>query len=307
MQPPRRHGPVRALRDRGLRRGPAAAQPPARAAASGSRASWALPGAPDANPQKLTLDWSRCDGHGLCAHVVPDFIRLDGNGYPAFPPTPRADLAAGGRAEGGQGLPGAGAAARQGRVGKPPGPVRVPSGPETEKRMRISRTWAAAGPLRRAATAGALAAALSGVAACTGTAPGGPVAAAPASTGAAPTPTGTAPTPTGSATGGPSAVPVPDAAALHREHPRRRRVRRGATSPASRWCSGSGRPGAPPARARPGRWPRSHRQYRDTVPIVGVAGLGEQKAMKEFVTEFDLARHAAARRPPRARSGGGSR
>ncbi|MFI7279042.1 redoxin domain-containing protein [Micromonospora chersina] len=30
-------------------------------------------------------------------------------------------------------------------------------------------------------------------------------------------------------------------------------------------------------------------KYRDTVPIVGVAGLGEQKAMKEFVTEFDLA------------------
>ncbi|MFI7249605.1 TlpA family protein disulfide reductase [Micromonospora chalcea] len=28
--------------------------------------------------------------------------------------------------------------------------------------------------------------------------------------------------------------------------------------------------------------------YRDTVPIVGVAGLGEQKAMKDFVTEFDL-------------------
>jgi peroxiredoxin len=30
-------------------------------------------------------------------------------------------------------------------------------------------------------------------------------------------------------------------------------------------------------------------KYRDTVPIVGVAGLGEQQAMKEFVTEFDLA------------------
>ncbi|MFI7427425.1 TlpA family protein disulfide reductase [Micromonospora sp. NPDC049836] len=29
--------------------------------------------------------------------------------------------------------------------------------------------------------------------------------------------------------------------------------------------------------------------YRDTVPIVGVAGLGEQRAMKEFVAEFDLA------------------
>ncbi|SCG61198.1 TlpA family protein disulfide reductase [Micromonospora inositola] len=30
-------------------------------------------------------------------------------------------------------------------------------------------------------------------------------------------------------------------------------------------------------------------KYRDTVPIVGVAGLGEQQAMNEFVTEFDLA------------------
>ena len=29
--------------------------------------------------------------------------------------------------------------------------------------------------------------------------------------------------------------------------------------------------------------------YRDTVPVVGVAGLGDQRAMKEFVTEFDLA------------------
>ncbi|MFI2712945.1 TlpA family protein disulfide reductase [Micromonospora sp. NPDC018662] len=29
--------------------------------------------------------------------------------------------------------------------------------------------------------------------------------------------------------------------------------------------------------------------YRDTVPIVGVAGLGQQRAMKDFVTEFDLA------------------
>ncbi|PWU43736.1 NADH-quinone oxidoreductase subunit I [Micromonospora globispora] len=47
-----------------------------------------LPGRPDPDPQKLTLDWSRCDGHGLCAHVVPDFIRLDTNGYPAFPSTP---------------------------------------------------------------------------------------------------------------------------------------------------------------------------------------------------------------------------
>ncbi|OKI54670.1 NADH-quinone oxidoreductase subunit NuoF family protein [Micromonospora sp. CB01531] len=37
---------------------------------------------------RLTVDWSRCDGHGLCAHVVPEFVRLDSNGFPAFPPTP---------------------------------------------------------------------------------------------------------------------------------------------------------------------------------------------------------------------------
>ena len=34
------------------------------------------------------MDWSRCDGHGRCAHVVPEFIRLDGNGFPSFPSTP---------------------------------------------------------------------------------------------------------------------------------------------------------------------------------------------------------------------------
>ncbi|MEV0153978.1 TlpA disulfide reductase family protein [Micromonospora sp. NPDC050686] len=30
-------------------------------------------------------------------------------------------------------------------------------------------------------------------------------------------------------------------------------------------------------------------RYRDTVPIVGVAGLGERAAMRDFVAEFDLA------------------
>ncbi|GGL98600.1 MULTISPECIES: TlpA family protein disulfide reductase [Micromonospora] len=29
--------------------------------------------------------------------------------------------------------------------------------------------------------------------------------------------------------------------------------------------------------------------YRDTVPIIGVAGLGEQQAIRDFVTEFELA------------------
>ncbi|MEV0274328.1 NADH-ubiquinone oxidoreductase-F iron-sulfur binding region domain-containing protein [Hamadaea sp. NPDC050747] len=41
----------------------------------------------DATGGRLTVDWTRCDGHGLCAHVVPELIRLDANGFPAFPDT----------------------------------------------------------------------------------------------------------------------------------------------------------------------------------------------------------------------------
>jgi NADH:ubiquinone oxidoreductase subunit F (NADH-binding)/ferredoxin len=33
---------------------------------------------------RLQVDWTRCDGHGLCAHLVPELVQLDGQGYPAF-------------------------------------------------------------------------------------------------------------------------------------------------------------------------------------------------------------------------------
>ena len=33
---------------------------------------------------RLTVDWTRCRGHGLCAHLVPELIQLDGQGYPIF-------------------------------------------------------------------------------------------------------------------------------------------------------------------------------------------------------------------------------
>ena len=36
----------------------------------------------NAGTRRLSVDWSRCDGHGLCAHVVPDLISLDANGFP---------------------------------------------------------------------------------------------------------------------------------------------------------------------------------------------------------------------------------
>jgi ferredoxin len=29
------------------------------------------------------VDWTRCDAHGLCAHVAPELVSLDAHGYPA--------------------------------------------------------------------------------------------------------------------------------------------------------------------------------------------------------------------------------
>lgn len=47
-----------------------------------------LPPGEDTAGSRLAVDWARCDGHGLCAHLVPELIKLDDNGYPAFPDAP---------------------------------------------------------------------------------------------------------------------------------------------------------------------------------------------------------------------------
>ncbi|MEO3769588.1 redoxin domain-containing protein [Micromonospora sp. B9E7] len=143
---------------------------------------------------------------------------------------------------------------------------------------------AVVGHLRLAATAGALVVVLFGAAACTGTAPGGPAA------GPAPTLTGA---PTGAATSVPPAAPpaapaqVPDVlrftgttltgAAFDAAQLAGRPVVLWFWAP---WCATCASQAWTVAEIAP--------KYRDTVPIVGVAGLGEQRAMKEFVTEFDL-------------------
>ena len=33
---------------------------------------------------RLQVDWTRCEGHGLCAQLVPELIHVDRNGYPVF-------------------------------------------------------------------------------------------------------------------------------------------------------------------------------------------------------------------------------
>jgi ferredoxin len=43
-------------------------------------------------PDQLSIDRIRCDGHGLCAELLPEMIGLDDWGYPIIKPgaiTPR--------------------------------------------------------------------------------------------------------------------------------------------------------------------------------------------------------------------------
>ncbi|MBB6173573.1 NADH:ubiquinone oxidoreductase subunit F (NADH-binding)/ferredoxin [Nocardiopsis mwathae] len=44
-----------------------------------------LPLPKDDSGRRLVLDWSRCDGHGLCARLAPELIQLDRNGFPESP------------------------------------------------------------------------------------------------------------------------------------------------------------------------------------------------------------------------------
>ncbi|MGI8333959.1 NADH-ubiquinone oxidoreductase-F iron-sulfur binding region domain-containing protein [Actinomadura scrupuli] len=37
---------------------------------------------------QLTVDWSRCSGHGLCGHLVPELIELDPFGFPVLTDAP---------------------------------------------------------------------------------------------------------------------------------------------------------------------------------------------------------------------------
>lgn len=49
---------------------------------------------------KLHIDWTRCDGHGLCAELLPQRIALDEWGFPLVRPDDltEAELAAARRA-----------------------------------------------------------------------------------------------------------------------------------------------------------------------------------------------------------------
>ncbi|MFC6886364.1 NADH-quinone oxidoreductase subunit NuoF family protein [Actinomadura yumaensis] len=39
---------------------------------------------PTGDEGRVAIDWSRCDGHGLCAYLVPELIQLDRYGYPVI-------------------------------------------------------------------------------------------------------------------------------------------------------------------------------------------------------------------------------
>lgn len=35
---------------------------------------------------RLVVDWTRCDGHGLCARLLPESVTLDEWGFPIIAP-----------------------------------------------------------------------------------------------------------------------------------------------------------------------------------------------------------------------------
>ena len=44
-----------------------------------------LPAGPEQEEQqRLVVDWTRCHGHGLCGHLVPEMIHVDAQGYPVI-------------------------------------------------------------------------------------------------------------------------------------------------------------------------------------------------------------------------------
>jgi NADH:ubiquinone oxidoreductase subunit F (NADH-binding)/ferredoxin len=44
-----------------------------------------LPSGPEQEQQqRLVVDWTRCHGHGLCGHLVPELIHVDSQGYPVL-------------------------------------------------------------------------------------------------------------------------------------------------------------------------------------------------------------------------------
>jgi len=48
-----------------------------------------IPEGPEqAEAKQLVVDWVRCEGHGLCAHLVPELIHLDKTGFPVILPIP---------------------------------------------------------------------------------------------------------------------------------------------------------------------------------------------------------------------------
>ncbi|HYK68221.1 MAG TPA: NADH-ubiquinone oxidoreductase-F iron-sulfur binding region domain-containing protein [Streptosporangiaceae bacterium] len=48
----------------------------------GQRTADILPLTRAAGDGRLAVDWTRCEGHGLCARLAPELIKLDADGYP---------------------------------------------------------------------------------------------------------------------------------------------------------------------------------------------------------------------------------
>ncbi len=73
---------------------------------------------PDGSEGRVAIDWSRCDGHGLCAYLVPELIQLDRTASRGARHR-HSRMAGEGRAESGRDVPRIGAPRRRRRPGAP--------------------------------------------------------------------------------------------------------------------------------------------------------------------------------------------
>ena len=88
LLPPRRRVPLRAVGAGRVHRRPHRAPVPRQLRPADPWRAAAAPGGATA----ASVDWTRCRGHGLCAHLVPELVQLDRQGFPV-PWTSRCRLA----------------------------------------------------------------------------------------------------------------------------------------------------------------------------------------------------------------------
>ena len=204
--------------------------------------------------RKLAVDWSRCDGHGLCSAVVPEFIRLDANGFPAFPQTPLPPWLENGARKAVNVCP---ALALRLTEARSESLEHVTGGAGRAALLAVAAAGCCC--VRRAGWAGAV-------------------------------PVGVRAVPRRSPAAGAAAVPAPCGSPARPSTVTRSTRRALAGRPALLWFWA---PWCATCASQAGSVNELAAKYGDRLGFLGVAGLGDNKAMHEFVTDLEVGAVAA--------------